>query len=235
MKKLNLFLSSLLILLLAGPVLGAGYGKRQSTQIGSLSNDANGCFEDQTTSGATALTLDGALVASSKCVFASAQQISIEGTGNNSGITFAIVGTDADGKYEAESLTGANNGTAKSARWYKTITSITPSGAVTGNVEGGPLSTNGAVSETLVPDLAGWSALMSLVLDITGTMTVTVEHTSYNYPSSAEGVWFDTVDMTSVTADTEGNIVAPVGGVRAKITAYTSGSVDLLMLQDSKR
>jgi len=219
------------LLALALGVHAASSGKPQSTSITSLSDDANGCFADQTTAGAASLSLDGALATSNVCIFASAQQISIEGAADESGVVATIIGTDADGRISTEALTLANAGTAKSVLYYKTITSIAVDGALTGNIEGGPLSTNGAVSATLVPDLAGYKPLMSIVADITGTMTVTVQHTSFTMPSGREPVWFDTVDMTAVTADTEGNIGAPVGGVRLNITAYTSGSAELLILQ----
>jgi hypothetical protein len=232
----SLFVASVLIvgLALADAAHAAGYGKRQVAQILSLSDDANGCFVDQTAGGAVALTLNGALASGGVCTFASAQQISIEGAGNESGVVVVIVGTDADGKRETESLTLANAGTAKSARWYKTIESITSDGATTGNIEGGPLSTNGAVSATLVPDLANYTAIMSLVVD-SCVCTYTVDHTSMNMPSTVEPIWFSTVGLTALTADAESNIVAPVGGVRLKLTAYTSGTAELLMLQDQKK
>jgi len=219
------------LLLFAGDLFGATSGKRQVVEILTLTNDANGIFEDQTTSNSAALDLDGALVSGGTARPAAAQKVSIEGTGNNSGITFAIVGTGADGKRETETLTGANNGTATTTLFFRTVTSVTSSGAVTGDVEGGFLSAQGAVSPSLVPDLAGYQALMSILLDIDGTMTVTIDHTSDRTPSPLEQVWLDTVNMVGLTADGEGNIVAPVNGVRARITAYTSGTLELLILQ----
>lgn len=230
MKRFNI-LAVLLAFLVSATAYGFGE-LRQTTQILSLSNDANGCFEDQTTSGAAALVLDGALASGTpaKCRFASAQQIAIEGAGDNDAITVAIVGKDADGKRETETLTLADNGTATSVRWYIEIESITSSGAVTGNVEAGPLSTNGAVSAALSPDLVSYTAIMSLVID-SCTCTYTVEHTSYKVPSTIEPIWFDTVGLTALTADAESNIVAPVAGVRANITAYTSGTLTLTMVQ----
>lgn len=219
------------LLILAASSYGAGFGKRQVATIASLSNDANGCFADQTIISAAPINLNGVLVKNGKCIFVSAQQISIEGGDNNSGVDVVIRGIDADRRPETETLTLSNAGTAKSVRWYLQIEDITADGATAGDIEGGPLSTNGAISETLVPDLASYTSLMSLALDITGVMTVTVEHCSGIMPSATECLWFDTLGMAGVTVDTEGNIVAAVGAVRAKITAYTSGSLDLLILQ----
>jgi hypothetical protein len=212
-------------------VEGASTGKRSTTTITALSNDANGIFEDQT---GTAITLNGALVSGGIARAAASQQVSLESSGNISGVTFLITGTDADGRYQAEVLTGPNADTVKTVLYFLTVDSVTPSGSVGTNVEGGWLSTNGAVSQTLVPDLASYTALMSIVVD-SCTCTYTVEHTSYNKPSSVDGIWFDTVAMVSKTADAEGNIVAAVGGVRAKITAYTSGELSIMILQASNR
>lgn len=233
MKKFGLLLTTLISLAFIGNSFGASTGKSTSRSILSLSNDANGIFEDQ--SGSIALDLNGALVTNGVAKSAAAQQVSIEGTGNNSGITFALVGVGADGKAESEALTGANNGTAKSTRYYKTITSVTPSGAITGDVEGGFLSANGAVSESVIPDLAGFTSLMSILANVTGTLTYTIEHTTDNTPSSVDQTWFDTVGLVAQTVDAESNIVAPVAALRIKITAYTSGSIKLTILQASNR
>jgi hypothetical protein len=213
------------------PYAGAANGLRTTTAILSLSNDANGCFADQTPGGAVAITLDGVLVTSGVCIHAAAQQIAIEGGDNNAGVDVVIVGTNADGSAQTETLTLSNGGTATSVYYYKTITSITTDGATAGNIEGGPLSTNGAVSETLTPDLVGHDPLMSIATLITGTMTYTIEHTSFNMPSAVVPVWFDTLDLAGKTASAEGNIVAPVGGVRINISAYTSGTAQLMILQ----
>lgn len=230
MKHLLLILA----LVFSAGLQAASSGKTQSVSILSLSNDANGCFADQTNGASAALLLNGALATSGTCIFASAQQISIEGTGDNDEITYAIVGTGADRKAESETLTGADNGTVKSARFYLSITSITSSGAVDGNIEGGPLSTNGAVSSSIVPDLSCCSPVMSILADVNGTMTLTVDHTSDITPSTTEQTWFSTVAMSAITVDTESNIVAPVNGLRIRITSFTSGDVELTIVQGRK-
>lgn len=237
MKKLTTGLLTFLLILAAG-AYGARSGKIHVAEILSLSNDANGCFEDQG-SGATVIDLNGALVSGGKCRMDSAQQIAIEGTGNNSGITYALIGIGPDGKDERETLTGANNGTALSVRWYKDLTSITPSGAITGNIEGGPLSTNGAVSAAIVPELVAYLPAYGIVLNQGATMTVTVRHTMDNTPSAQEQTWIDTVGLTSIASTgtdvvTESNIMLPVGGLRIKITSWTSGTVKLTILQARK-
>ena len=62
--------------------------------------------------------------------FTKAHKVTITSTGNDSGITYTIVGTDANGSAQTEtSITGATAGnTATSTNLFKTITSIKPVG-----------------------------------------------------------------------------------------------------------
>lgn len=228
MKRLSLFL---ILLLVAFGADARQAGKSQVSSILSLSNDANGCIQDQTTSGAAALLLNGDLVSGGVCKFSSAQQISIEGVGANAGVIAAIIGKGADGKDERENLTLTNGGTAKSVRYYIKITSINVDGAVTGNIEGGPLSTNGAVSASLVPDLSSYDSVISLAVGVTGTLTYTIESTLSNTASSKEQLWFGVADLEGLTANNKGNLVVPIAGIRARISSYTSGTLELTILQ----
>ena len=62
--------------------------------------------------------------------FAKAHKVTITSTGDDSGITYTIVGTDANGSAQTETgITGATAGnTATSTKLFKTITSIKPVG-----------------------------------------------------------------------------------------------------------
>lgn len=66
------------------------------------------------------------------------QQLKIASVGNDSGITFAIVGCGQDGSALSENLTGATAGnTVTSANAYAWITSITPSGNTASTMQAG--------------------------------------------------------------------------------------------------
>ncbi len=74
------------------------------------------------------------------------RNVRITSGGNDTGITFAVVGYDLYGFPMSEAITGASGGVASGAKAFKYITSITPSGAVattakagTGDVIGLPL------------------------------------------------------------------------------------------------
>ena len=76
---------------------------------------------------------------------------------------------------------------------------------------------------------------MSILVDVNGTLTYTVDHTSDNTPSTIPQVWFATVSMDGLTVDAEGNIVAPVAAVRIRFSAYTSGTAEITILQSAIR
>jgi hypothetical protein len=205
--------------------------------ITSLSNDANGVFVDQTTTGAGNLELDGVLVVDGVAVFEQAQKISIEGAGTNSGITATITGTDADGTVVSESLALADNGTATSVLYYKTITSIYVDGTVDGNIEGGPLATNGAVSRSLRVNGQQPNFKLGLFGDMSGALTYSVQY-AYQQPEdeyaisySASADWRPVDAMSAVTADSTSNIFYKVNAVRLLISAYTNGTCKLTVTQ----
>ena len=66
--------------------------------------------------------------------FTKALKVTITSTGNDSGITFTIVGTDASGSAQTETgITGGNAAAVTSTKLFKTITSITAVGGPTAN------------------------------------------------------------------------------------------------------
>ncbi len=65
------------------------------------------------------------------------RNVRITSGGNDSGITFAVVGYDVYGYPMSEAITGANAGVASGAKAFKYITSITPSGAAASTVTAG--------------------------------------------------------------------------------------------------
>jgi len=103
--------------------------------------DPNGLSTAATISGASALTLNGALIADSVYTTGTniGQIITILSAADDTGVTFTTVGTDANGDALTEVITGVNAATASSTGYFQTVTSITTSGATTGNVSAGVL------------------------------------------------------------------------------------------------
>lgn len=86
-----------------------------------------------------------------------ARNVRITSGGNDTGITFLVVGYDLYGYPMSEAITGANAGVASGVKAFKYITSITPSGAVattasagTGDVIGLPIRVD------RIPYLTAW-------------------------------------------------------------------------------
>lgn len=99
---------------------------------------ANGICLVQTDAAGLPLTLNGSLVNSSGVATMDvARVISIQSSGNDSGITFTINGTPKAaeaGPTISETISGANAGTVSTTRNFLTVTSIVPSGPVAGTV-----------------------------------------------------------------------------------------------------
>ena len=132
----------------------------------------------QTTAGATALNLTstGANVVTLG-QFTFGMKITITSAGDESDIGFAIVGTDLSGAAASETLTGPNATTVTSTKFYKTITSITPDGAVGNNTSvGNAVSTSGSIAT-----FAGRTRLRGLFGTTAATAdTVTSFHNGLN-------------------------------------------------------
>ena len=80
------------------------------------------------------LVLGGALASGGSVTLTHGRLVTILSTGDDSGISFTVVGTDVNGSAQTESITGVNAGTATSVKSFKTITSITAAGDPAGNV-----------------------------------------------------------------------------------------------------
>ena len=134
----------------------------------------------QTTAGATALNLTAGATAGTFATlgqFTFGMKVTITSAGNESDIDFTIVGTDLSGAAASETLTGPNATTVTSTKFYKTITSITPDGAVGNNTSvGNAVSTSGSIAT-----FAGRTRLRGLFGTTAATAdTVTSFHNGLN-------------------------------------------------------
>jgi len=93
-----------------------------------------GTDTDAISAAATATTL--ALLNSGPWV--NAQTVTLTSTGNNAGITFVVVGKDANGAAATSgATTGPNSGTVSVAGSWTEVTSITASGSITTDISAG--------------------------------------------------------------------------------------------------
>lgn len=210
--------------------------------------DADGIAQTQSAAGAQALTLNGALVsdgvatisrsdsdASGRPYSKIGQTVTITSAGNDSGITFTVVGSDQDGQSYTEVITGANAGAASSSGYFSVVTSITTSGATAGNVTAGIAAT--FATPTIPLDFyIGDGVALAVILG--GTATYTVEHTfdyiqaqvwkdGYDW-DAAGGTWLshDSTDFQSATASADGNYAFVPTATRVIVSSWTSGTVE---------
>lgn len=78
---------------------------------------------------------------------------------------------------------------------------------------------------------------VSIGVAVTGTLAYTVEHTfddvfADGYDAST-GVWFanDATNLQGATTSQDGNLAFPVTAIRLNVSAYTSGSATMTLIQ----
>jgi len=157
---------------------------------------------------------------------------------DHSGKTLAMVGTDADGNAQLETMDApAGSVAVTSTKYFKTLTSITPSatiGADTFDVGW----TEDAVSPTFVPDFAQSDFSMSIGVVVTGTIDYDIQHTFDNpWDGSAYSTrtWFDHASIAGKTTNADGNYAAPVRGIRLLLNSLTApATIKVTYIQGSK-
>ena len=146
--------------------------------------DADGISTTASISGAAALTINGTLTSGGSYTSGDniGQLITITSAGDDSGITFTIVGTDAVGDAQTEVLTGADTDVATSSGYFNTVASITTSASTDAAVTAGVTGTGtGTVfaGRTRIRGLQGLSGtsagnLLFKNTSVTGTTLLTV-------------------------------------------------------------
>ena len=133
-------------------------------------------------------------------------QVVIETNADYSGVTFTIVGTDANGSVISETITGPNTTTVNSALYYASITSITTDGGVEGGTV--QVGTTGDVTSRWIR-MDSWAAAQSVAqVSVSGTITYSVQ-TSMDDPNDPvapvafnDMVWLDALDANLVSEST---------------------------------
>ncbi|HEB27563.1 MAG TPA: hypothetical protein ENI05_07275 [Porticoccus sp.] len=96
------------------------------------------------------------------------------------------------------------------------------------------MAANGAVTATLVPHERGYAAKLSIAAVITGTVIYDIEMTQDRMPKTASPVWFTHDEMQGLNANANDIVDVPIGGLRGKITTYTSGTLSVSIAQEKR-
>lgn len=190
--------------------------------------DADGICASQSP-GSGAILINGALASGGVATLGAAQLIRLTSAGDTSGITFKFIGTDADGNAQSQTVAGTNGGNTDTTLYFKTITSIVPSGAVTGAIVVGNLIAS--VSKTMRPNTQVNPFNLNLYAQLmSGTATFYMDYT-FDDTSAYPATWIADATITNKTASTEGSWTKPIAGMRLRLTASSSGVVHLKAIQ----
>lgn len=188
--------------------------------------DLNGIALDQTTAGAGNLVLNGADVTGGVASFAATgdfewvgYQVSLESTGNLSGVDFTITGTDPSGNALVEVIAGPNNNTVETTAYFKTVTQIAVDGAVGTNVEVGTVDE----FSTAPIVLDAYTMSTSVAVNISGTIDYTVEKCFENVVSGEVPNWV-AGGLATQTADGNTAYTAPTAALRVVGNSFTGGA-----------
>ena len=137
------------------------------------------------------------------------RHVTITSVGDDSALTFVVVGTTYSGAVISETLAGPNAGAVESTLDFATVTRITVDGATADNVTAGYAQAGG--SRWVRMD--SWAAAQSVAqVTVDGTVTYSVQTTmdDPNSPTNPVAVsnvaWFDALDanLVSETASKSG-------------------------------
>lgn len=155
-----------------------------------------------------------------------ARQILITDGGNDTGITFTLSGTDWFGAPISEAITGASGATAVSVLDYKTITSISTSGAVATTVT---IGTNGvAHSPPVLFDPYAATSPISIQANASGTVNYTVQQTLDNSTSLGNPTIYGRPDLMTWINHPDANLVGATGNIQGNY-AYQSAFARILL------
>ncbi len=166
------------------------------------------------------------------------RRVIITSGGNDTGITFALTGTNQSGNTISETITGANAGAASSVLDYYTVTSIVTSAAAATTVTVG---TNGVAASTWVKfdDYAAMAAV-SIQATVSGTANYTVQQTMQDPDSPTNAVAYSSVswlshpdsNLVGATTTVQGNYgYAPVYARVLLNSSSGTGSVSTVFRQ----
>jgi len=187
-----------------------------TTTVGPLASaSATNIRTASAIAGAGAVTLNGTLVSagatvahgviipSGTAVLDVARRVIFTSSGNDTGITFAVTGTDNAGNAQSETVTGASGGAASTVLSYKTFAPPVASGAAAGTVS---IGTNGVAASPWVR-LDNWApGGVAIQATVTGTVNYTIQQTlddpnsATNPVAPASMTWVNSADAAVVAA-----------------------------------
>jgi hypothetical protein len=209
-------------------------GVYTTTLILTLANAvATGIAASQSGTANTGLLINGSLASGGVATMDVARRVIITSAGNDSSITFTIVGTDRYGRPQSETVTGANTPTVvQSVKDYLTVTSITPSGNTASTVTAG---TNQVASTA--PYIADYMANQPYAgCTLTGTLTwdASVEIANDDLAPAWDvtnnpPTWTAPSAFSGKSSTVQGQVPGPFTMIRLTSVSFTNGTNQAVM------
>lgn len=195
--------------------------------------DVNAIAEAQSVSGATALTLDGVLVTAGVATLSTPAFVTIKSAGDDSGITFTVVGTRPGGGTQTEVVAGVNTNTATSTLTFATVTSVTTSNSTASTVEVG--NAQAGYTDWIPLDIYTPNQVTTISCNVTGTVNYSVQYTNEDpFDRSIDQlvVSHPVAGLVGASSDQTGFTTTLMRAVRLLINSG-SGSVRFTCVQQS--
>lgn len=186
--------------------------------------------------GAGVITINGTAATGGVATLDAARRVIVTSGGNDTGITFTIVGKNFNNAPLTETVTGANAAAASSTQDFKTVSSVTHTGSVAGTVTVG---TSGVGSSPwFIVDRDQDVINIGIGVTVSGTINYTVEYT-YDDPNAPYSGTFPTAwpvtALTAKTANTDGSILVPIFALRLTQNSFTNpGTAKMIALQTTQ-
>lgn len=147
---------------------------------------------------------------------------------DDTAITITVVGTDADGKAQTETIAGPGaSTTTETTKFFLTVTSVTPVSTIgTNTYDIG--YTDVFVSKTI--PLNHWSEIgATAAIDVTGTINVDVELAfdppnrpdEFTWTDQETPIWHNSTNLAGKTADIIAAMDVAAYAARFKVNSYT--------------
>ena len=151
-----------------------------------------------------------------------------------SGVAFTIVGYDADGNAQTETIAaGPNNSTVTGTKYFKELTSVTPSATMA--TKEMSIGIGAASMSPTIPLERRSISPASLTISVTGTVNVTVNDTIADVfrcqPSTLP--WTAITALTSKTAQTDGAARTAATAVQVLTNSVTNGATYTLYVSQA--
>lgn len=151
-------------------------------------------------------------------------QLAVYSAGNISTVIFTFTGTDPDGRVITDTVTGVNNSTVETTKYFYKISSIAASAAVGSDVIVG---TSDELITSIYP--ISWSGVdqYTIAVDITGTINYDIENTfgDHSTTTSTQSLaWTNHSELNGETTSQHSYIEAMATALRFLTNSYTGGA-----------